>query len=159
MGVHTGMCTMSWDADGARHAVVAAKASGMGVVEIALLDPPSTDAIRGRCLPEDAALAVCSLGLPGPVRASRGPDGVVALEKTAHGVAFGIEPINHDETPLMKTAAQDVAVIERISAGDMFPHLDTDHMTTEQKGAGSADETLGPGLPFLRGKAAQYGLI
>lgn len=278
-GVHTSMWTMSWDAEGATRAIAAAKASGMDFIEIALLDPASTDAELGRRLLQDAALpAVCSLGLPEPVWASRNPDGAIAflnlaLEKAAalgaqalsgvtyggigersglpptqteldnvarvleaaakiaqgHGLAFGIEPVNRYETHLINTAAQGVAMIERIGAENMFLHLDTYHMNIEEKGAGngilagrdhlryihlsesdrgtpgqgtcdwdeifatlaaigfegglamesfinmppeiahglsvwrpvagSAEEVIGLGLPFLRGKAAQYGLI
>ena len=278
-GVHTSMWTMSWDADGAARAIAAAKASGMDFIEIALLDPASTDAALGRRLLQDAALpAVCSLGLPEAVWASRNPDGAIdflrlALEKAAalgaealsgvtyggigersglpptqaeldnvaraleaaakiahrHGLAFGIEPVNRYETHLINTAAQGVAMIERIGAKNMFLHLDTYHMNIEEKGVGngilagrdhlryihlsesdrgtpgrgtcdwdeifatlaaigfdgglamesfinmppeiahglsvwrpvadSAEEVIGQGLPFLRGKAAQYGLI
>ncbi|MEO1397488.1 MAG: sugar phosphate isomerase/epimerase family protein [Pseudomonadota bacterium] len=88
-GVHTSMWTMSWDAEGAARAIAAAKASGMDFVEIALLDPVSTDAQLGRRLLIEADLpAVCSLGLPEAVWASRNPDGAIdflrlAIEKTA----------------------------------------------------------------------------
>ncbi|WP_299680122.1 sugar phosphate isomerase/epimerase family protein [uncultured Roseobacter sp.] len=278
-GVHTSMWTMSWDAQGAARAIAAARASGMDFIEIALLDPASTDATLGRRLLEEAELpAVCSLGLPEAVWASRNPDGAVeflrlavektaglgataltgvtyggigersglpptdaeldnvtrALEQTARiaadaGLAFGIEPVNRYETHLINTAAQGVAMIERIGAENMFLHLDTYHMNIEEKGAGngilagrdhlryihlsesdrgtpgagtcdwdeifvalaaigfqgglamesfinmppeiahglsvwrpvakSAEQVVGEGLPFLRGKAEQYGLI
>ena len=278
-GVHTSMWTMSWDAEGAARAIAAAKASGMDFIEIALLDPASTDASLGRRLLDEAELpAVCSLGLPEAVWASRNPEGAVdflrlAIEKAAglgaealtgvtyggigersglpptereldnvaralgeaaaiarsHGLLFGIEPVNRYETHLINTAAQGVGMIERVGAGNMFLHLDTYHMTIEEKGAGngiiagrehlryihlsesdrgtpgqgtcdwdeiyatlaaigfkgglamesfinmppeiafglsvwrpvadSADEVIGQGLPFLRGKARQYGLI
>lgn len=278
-GVHTSMWTMSWDADGAARAIAAAKASGMDFIEIALLDPASTDAALGRRLLEEAELpAVCSLGLPEAVWASRNPEGAVdflrlAIEKAAglgaealtgvtyggigersglpptereldnvaralgeaaaiarsHGLLFGIEPVNRYETHLINTAAQGVQMIERIGAENMFLHLDTYHMNIEEKGAGngiiagrehlryihlsesdrgtpgmgtcdwdeihatlaaigfkgglamesfinmppeiafglsvwrpvadSAEEVIGQGLPFLRGKARQYGLI
>jgi D-psicose/D-tagatose/L-ribulose 3-epimerase len=88
-GVHTSMWTMSWDADGAARAIAAAKACGMDFIEIALLDPASTDAALGRQLLEKAELpAVCSLGVPEPYWPSRNPEGAVefltlALEKTA----------------------------------------------------------------------------
>lgn len=145
------------------------------------------------------------------------------------GLAFGIEPVNRYETHLINTAAQGVAMIERIGAENMFLHLDTYHMNIEEKGAGngilqgrdhlryihlsesdrgtpgagtcdwdeifvalaaigfdgglamesfinmppeiayglsvwrpvaeSAEQVVGDGLPFLRGKARQYGLI
>ena len=278
-GVHTSMWTMSWDADGAARAISAAKASGMDFIEIALLDPAATDATLGRRLLAEAELpAVCSLGLPESVWASRNPDGAVdflslAIEKTAglgaealsgvvyggigersgapptqgeldnvaramaraaaiardHGLLFGIEPVNRYETHLINTAAQGVALIERVGAENMFLHLDTYHMNIEERGAGtgilagrdhlryihlsesdrgtpgqgtcdwdeifatlaaigfdgglamesfinmppeiahglsvwrpvaeSAEQVIGEGLPFLRGKARQYGLI
>jgi D-psicose/D-tagatose/L-ribulose 3-epimerase len=278
-GVHTSMWTMSWDADGAARAIAAAKASGMDFIEIALLDPASTNASLGRALLEQADLpAVCSLGLPQEVWASHNPSGAIefltlAIEKAAglgaealsgvtyggigersglpptlqeldnvataleaaakcakfHGLAFGIEPVNRYETHLINTAAQGVAMIERIGADNIFLHLDTYHMNIEEKGAGngiiagrdhlryihlsesdrgtpgqgtcdwdeifatlaainfkgglamesfinmppeigyglsvwrpvaeSADAVIGQGLPFLRGKAQQYGLI
>ena len=78
-------------------AITAAKATGMDFIEIALLDPASTDADLGRRLLEEAELpAVCSLGLPEPVWASKNPEGAVdflnlALEKTA---ALGAEALS-----------------------------------------------------------------
>ncbi|WP_244897944.1 sugar phosphate isomerase/epimerase family protein [Marivita cryptomonadis] len=270
---------MSWDAEGAARAIAAAKVSGIDFLEIALLDPTAIDAALGRRLLEEAELpAVCSLGLPEAVWASRNPEGAkdflrLAIEKTAGlgataltgvtyggigersglpptdseldnvarvleqaarlaadvGLAFGIEPVNRYETHLINTAAQGVAMIERIGAENMFLHLDTYHMNIEEKGAGngilqgrdhlryihlsesdrgtpgagtcdwdeifvalaaigfdgglamesfinmppeiayglsvwrpvaeSAEQVVGDGLPFLRGKARQYGLI
>jgi D-psicose/D-tagatose/L-ribulose 3-epimerase len=146
-----------------------------------------------------------------------------------HGLSFGVEPVNRYETHLINTAAQGVAMIERVGAENLFLHLDTYHMNIEEKGqangiltarehlryihlsesdrgtpgegtcdwdaifgalaaigfegglamesfvnmppeiahglsvwrpvAGSADEVIGRGLPFLRNKARQYGLI
>ena len=99
-GVHTSMWTMSWagagDDGGAARAIEAAKVSGMDFLEIALLDPEATDAAAGRALLEAAELpAVCSLGLPEPVWASRNPEGAIAflaqaLDKTA---ALGAEAL------------------------------------------------------------------
>ena len=147
----------------------------------------------------------------------------------SHGLAFGIEPVNRYETHLINTAAQGVAMIERVRADNMFLHLDTYHMNIEERGAGngiriarnhlryihlsesdrgtpgqgtcdwdeifatlaaigfegglamesfinmppeiahglsvwrpvaeSADQVIAEGLPFLHGKARQYGLI
>ncbi len=278
-GVHSSMWTMSWDAEGAARALAAANGSGFDFIEIALLDPASTDARLGRRLLTEAGLpAVCSLGLPQECWASRNPEGAIAfltlaIEKCAalgataltgvtyggigersglpptqkeldnvarvlgqaagiaraHGLDFGIEPVNRYESHLINTAAQGVQMIERVGAENMFLHLDTYHMNIEEKGAGngilaarghlryihlsesdrgtpgmgtcdwdeifatlaavgfdgglamesfvnmppeiayglsvwrpvaeSADEVVGKGLPFLRGKAAQYGLI
>ena len=145
------------------------------------------------------------------------------------GLDFGIEPVNRYENHLINTAAQGVAMIERVGAANLFLHLDTYHMNIEEKGAAngilegrrhlryihlsesdrgtpgegncpwdaifatlravgfegglamesfidmppelayglsvwrpvaqSAEVVMGQGLPFLKGKARQYGLI
>lgn len=83
-GVHTSMWTMSWDADGAARAIAAAKVNRFDFVEIALLDPASTDAELGRALLNKSELpAVCSLGLPEAVWASRNPEGAMDFLKLA----------------------------------------------------------------------------
>ncbi|GGX43025.1 tagatose 3-epimerase [Tateyamaria omphalii] len=83
-GVHTSMWTMSWDADGAARAIAAATACGMDFIEIALLDPASTDPTLGRQLLENASLpAVCSLGLPKANWASRDPEAAIEFLSTA----------------------------------------------------------------------------
>ena len=50
---------------------------------------------------------------------------------------FGIEPVNRYETHLINTAAQGVAMIEKVGAENLFLHLDTYHMNIEEKGAGN----------------------
>ncbi|WP_229801259.1 sugar phosphate isomerase/epimerase family protein [Tateyamaria omphalii] len=75
---------MSWDADGAARAIAAATACGMDFIEIALLDPASTDPTLGRQLLENASLpAVCSLGLPKANWASRDPEAAIEFLSTA----------------------------------------------------------------------------
>lgn len=96
-GVHTSMWTMSWDEEGCEHAVAKAQSYNMDFLEIALLDPPSVDADHSRKTLEAAGMrAVCSLGLPEAVWASRNPDGAItflkmALDKTA---AIGAEALS-----------------------------------------------------------------
>lgn len=96
-GVHTSMWTMSWDKEGCEHAVAKAQSYNMDFLEIALLDPPSVDADHSRKTIEAAGMrAVCSLGLPEAVWASRNPDGAItflkmALDKTA---AIGAEALS-----------------------------------------------------------------
>ncbi len=96
-GVHTSMWTMTWDKAGCETAVAKAHSYGMDFLEIALLDPPSVDAAHSRKVLEAAGMrAVCSLGLPEPVWASRNPDGAVeflalALDKCA---AIGAEALS-----------------------------------------------------------------
>lgn len=96
-GVHTSMWTMSWDKEGCEHAVAKAQSYNMDFLEIALLDPPSVDADHSRKTLEAAGMrAVCSLGLPEAVWASRNPEGAItflkmALDKTA---AIGAEALS-----------------------------------------------------------------
>ena len=85
-GVHSSMWTMSWDAKGAARSLAAAKGSDLDFIEIALLDPESTDASLGRRLLAEAELsAVCSLGLPQVFWASHNPEGAVDFLKLAIG--------------------------------------------------------------------------
>jgi len=53
------------------------------------------------------------------------------------GLDFGIEPVNRYESHLINTAAQGVAMIEKVGAENLFLHLDTYHMNIEEKGAGN----------------------
>ncbi len=59
-----------------------------------------------------------------------------AKHARAAGIAFGIEPVNRYETHLINTAAQGVAMIEKVGQ-EIFLHLDTYHMNIEEKGAGN----------------------
>jgi D-psicose/D-tagatose/L-ribulose 3-epimerase len=101
-GVHTSMWTMNWDRAGAERAIAAAVSYKMDFIEIALLNAPGVDAAHTRALLEKHDLrAVCSLGLPEAVWASRHPDAAieylrVAIDKTAElgglalsGVIYG----------------------------------------------------------------------
>ncbi len=58
-----------------------------------------------------------------------------AAHAKKRGVQLGVEPVNRYETHLINTAAQGVAMIEKVGAENMFLHLDTYHMNIEEKGA------------------------
>ncbi len=101
-GVHTSMWTMNWNRAGAEKAIAAAVHYKMDFIEIALLNAPAVDAAHSRALLEKNNLkAVCSLGLPQAVWASKNPEGAiehlkVAIDKTAElgglalsGVTYG----------------------------------------------------------------------
>ena len=66
-------------------------------------------------------------------RVARALSGAARRARDA-GIAFGIEPVNRYETHLVNTAAQAVAMVERLDA-PVFVHLDTYHMNIEEKGA------------------------
>ncbi|MEP6828340.1 MAG: hypothetical protein ABJA10_09735, partial [Aestuariivirga sp.] len=83
-GVHTSMWTMKWDRAGAEKAVAAAVHYKMDFIEIALLNAPNVDTAHSRALLEKNNMkAVCSLGLPEAVWASRNPEGAIEHLKIA----------------------------------------------------------------------------
>ncbi|MFA3920577.1 sugar phosphate isomerase/epimerase family protein [Ruegeria hyattellae] len=82
---------MTWDAAGVTRTISAAKASGMDFIELALLDPASTDTALGRDLLEKAELpAVFSFGLPQETWASHNPSGTADFLKLAIEKAAGL---------------------------------------------------------------------
>jgi D-psicose/D-tagatose/L-ribulose 3-epimerase len=90
-GVHTSMWTMSWDRAGCERAVAKATSYGMDFLEIALLRPDAVDTAHSRKVLEAAGMrAVCSLGLPEPVWASRNPDGAIDFLRGALDAAAAI---------------------------------------------------------------------
>jgi D-psicose/D-tagatose/L-ribulose 3-epimerase len=115
-GVHTSMWTMSWDRAGAEKAVAAAARYGMDFIEIALLNAAAVDTAHSRALLEANDLkAVCSLGLPEPVWASRHPDEAieylkVAIDKTAEMGALALSGVTYggigERTGLPPTEAE-----------------------------------------------------
>ncbi len=100
-GVHTSMWTMSWDRAGAEKAVAAAARYKMDFIEIALLNAAAVDTVHSRALLEMNDLkAVCSLGLPEPVWASKHPEEAieylkVAINKTAEMGALALSGVTY----------------------------------------------------------------
>ncbi|MCM2473465.1 sugar phosphate isomerase/epimerase [Rhizobium sp. CG5] len=60
--------------------------------------------------------------------------GTAAKHAKALGLQFGIEAVNRYENHLVNSAEQAVALVERIGMDNVFVHLDTFHMTMEEKG-------------------------
>ncbi|WP_283193349.1 sugar phosphate isomerase/epimerase [Rhizobium sp. AN80A] len=58
-----------------------------------------------------------------------------ARRAKSRGIQLGIEAVNRYENHLINTAAQAVALVERIGMDNVFVHLDTFHMNMEEKGA------------------------
>ena len=58
-----------------------------------------------------------------------------ASHAKARGLLLGIEPVNRYENHLLNTGWQARDMIERVGADNLFIHLDTYHMNTEEKGA------------------------
>lgn len=51
-----------------------------------------------------------------------------------NGLQLGVEAVNRYESHLVNSAAQAVALVERIGLDNVFVHLDTFHMNMEEKG-------------------------
>lgn len=58
----------------------------------------------------------------------------VAQAAAQRGVQLGIEPVNRYETSLINTAEQALELIDMIAEPNVFLHLDTYHMTLEERG-------------------------
>ncbi|MEO1227066.1 MAG: sugar phosphate isomerase/epimerase family protein [Pseudomonadota bacterium] len=111
-GVHSSLWGPSWTPELAAHAIDEAKRHKLDILEIALLAPASVDAEHTRGLFGNTGITpVCSLTLPGEVRASRYPDKAVefltlAIDKTADlggvalcGVTYGLLGERTNEPP------------------------------------------------------------
>ncbi|SIR44806.1 D-psicose/D-tagatose/L-ribulose 3-epimerase [Rhizobium sp. RU20A] len=60
--------------------------------------------------------------------------GAAARHAGSLGLQLGIEAVNRYESHLVNSAEQAVALVERIGRDNVFVHLDTFHMTMEEKG-------------------------
>jgi D-psicose/D-tagatose/L-ribulose 3-epimerase len=60
-----------------------------------------------------------------------------AKHAKSRGLELGIEAVNRYENHIINTAAQAVALVERIGMDNVFVHLDTYHMNIEEKGFGN----------------------
>jgi D-psicose/D-tagatose/L-ribulose 3-epimerase len=60
----------------------------------------------------------------------------IARRAAEYGMTIGIEPCNRYETHLLNTAAQSLAMLDRIGEPNVTIHLDTYHMNIEEKGIG-----------------------
>jgi D-psicose/D-tagatose/L-ribulose 3-epimerase len=60
-----------------------------------------------------------------------------AKHAKSRGLELGIEAVNRYENHLINTAAQAVALVERVGMDNVFVHLDTYHMNVEEKGLGN----------------------
>lgn len=58
----------------------------------------------------------------------------VARHASLLGLSLGIEPVNRYETYLINLTRQGLELLERISEGNVFLHLDTYHMNIEERG-------------------------
>ncbi len=72
-----------------------------------------------------------------------------AKQAKARGIQLGVEAVNRYENHIINTAAQAVALIERVGADNVFIHLDTYHMNIEEKGMGNGIITARDHLKYI----------
>jgi D-psicose/D-tagatose/L-ribulose 3-epimerase len=96
--------------------------------------------------PTDAEKATCAATLKQAARVAAG-----------YGIALGIEAINRYETYLFNTAAQVAELLDRIDEPNVFAHLDTFHMSIEEKGFAGPIELLGERLRYVHVSESDRG--
>jgi D-psicose/D-tagatose/L-ribulose 3-epimerase len=74
------------------------------------------------------------------------------------GLTLGLEPCNRYETHLLNTAAQTLALLDRIGAPNTAVHLDTYHMNIEEKGVGTGFRTAGARAPYIHLSESDRGV-
>jgi D-psicose/D-tagatose/L-ribulose 3-epimerase len=74
------------------------------------------------------------------------------------GMKLGLEPCNRYETHLLNTAAQSLALLERIDEPSTTIHLDTYHMNIEEKGIGHGFRVAGPRAPYIHISESDRGV-
>ncbi len=74
------------------------------------------------------------------------------------GLTLGLEPCNRYETHLLNTAAQTLALLERIGEPNTAVHLDTYHMNIEEKGIGEGFRVAGTRARYIHLSESDRGV-
>ncbi len=74
------------------------------------------------------------------------------------GLLLGLEPCNRYETHLLNTAAQTLALLDRIGEPNAVVHLDTYHMNIEEKGIGNGFRAAGARAPYIHLSESDRGV-
>ena len=82
----------------------------------------------------------------------------VARRAAEFGMLLGIEPCNRYETHLLNTAAQSLAMLDRIGEENVTIHLDTYHMNIEEKGIGAGIAEAGPRSRYIHLSESDRGV-
>lgn len=82
----------------------------------------------------------------------------VARRAADAGISLGLEPCNRYETHLLNTAAQTVALLDRIDEPNLAVHLDTYHMNIEEKGPAAAIATAGARASYIHLSESDRGV-
>ena len=82
----------------------------------------------------------------------------VARRAAEYGMLLGIEPCNRYETHLLNTAAQSLAMLDRIGEPNVTIHLDTYHMNIEEKGIGAGIAQAGAHCRYIHLSESDRGV-
>ena len=82
----------------------------------------------------------------------------VARRAAELGMLLGLEPCNRYETHLLNTAAQSLALMERIGEPNLTIHLDTYHMNIEEKGHAAGFRTAGKATRYVHLSESDRGV-
>jgi D-psicose/D-tagatose/L-ribulose 3-epimerase len=83
----------------------------------------------------------------------------VAEKAHASDIIVGVEVVNRYETNIVNTAAEVVALIERIGQPNVYAHLDTYHMNIEEGFVGQAIERCGKHLGYFHVGESHRGYL
>jgi D-psicose/D-tagatose/L-ribulose 3-epimerase len=98
-------------------------------------------------------------------RTERGMANVVAVLRRiaeraeAAGISVGVEVVNRYETNVVNTAAEVMALLERIERPNVYAHLDTYHMNIEEGFVGLAIERTGDRLGYFHVGESHRGYL
>ncbi len=81
-----------------------------------------------------------------------------AAAARAEDLRLGLEPCNRYETHILNTAADAVALIERVGTDNLFVHLDTYHMNIEEAGFAEGFAAAGSHLGYVHLSEAHRGV-
>ena len=84
--------------------------------------------------------------------------GPAAWRAGALGMLLGLEPCNRYETHLLNTAAQTLALLDRIGAANTVVHLDTYHMNIEEKGIAAGFRAAAGRAPYIHLSESDRGV-
>jgi D-psicose/D-tagatose/L-ribulose 3-epimerase len=82
----------------------------------------------------------------------------IARRAQEYGMLIGIEPCNRYETHLLNTAAQSLAMLDRIGEPNVTIHLDTYHMNIEEKGIGHGIAEAGSNCRYIHLSESDRGV-
>ncbi len=82
----------------------------------------------------------------------------IARKARGYGMRLGIEACNRYETHLLNTAAQSLAMLERIGEPNVTVHLDTYHMNIEEAGIGNGIREAGRACSYIHLSESHRGV-